>query len=78
MQFAFANPLRLPTPVVESLLFGETVFAWASYLAAGHVSDTLVTRGSHVVVGHMRQWFHQLRELLLLCEQEVRASKVHS
>jgi hypothetical protein len=55
MQFAFASPLRLPTRVAESLLFGRSVLSWASHLAAGHVSDTLVKRGSGMVVGHARQ-----------------------
>jgi hypothetical protein len=41
---------------------------WASYLAAGHVSDTLVTRGPSAVLGRARQWFHRLRELFLLCK----------
>ena len=52
----------------ESLLLAGQIFPWASHLAAGHVSDTPVKRGSDAVVGRVRQWFHQLRELLLLCK----------
>ena len=55
MQFAFAGPLRLPTRVAESLLLGQSRFSWASHLAAGHVPDTLVTRGSDMVGSHARQ-----------------------
>src|SRR5271170_1837451 len=52
----------------ESLLLAGQIFPWASHLAAGHVSDTPVKRGSDAVGGRTRQWFHQLRELLLLCK----------
>lgn len=55
MQFAFADPLRLPTPGIESLLLDWLSFSWASHLAAGHASDTLVKRGSSVVESHARQ-----------------------
>ena len=44
MQFAFANPLRLPTSVGQSLLLAAPVFSWASHLAAGRVSDIPVKR----------------------------------
>ena len=55
MQFAFANPLALPTRRIESLLFDPLRFSWASHLAAGHVSDTLVKRGSGKVGSQARQ-----------------------
>ena len=54
-QFAFADPLRLPTPGVESLLLGDSSFPWASHLSAGHVSDILVKRSSGAVGGRVRQ-----------------------
>jgi hypothetical protein len=44
----------------ESLLLAGQIFPWASHLAAGHVSDTPVKRGSDAVGGRTRQWFHQL------------------
>ena len=40
----------LPTPGVESLLLDSSGFSRASHLAAGHVSDTPVKRGSDAVV----------------------------
>ena len=56
MQFAFADPLRLPTLGIESLLLDAfRRLSWASHLAAGHVSDTPVTGGSDAVVGRVRQ-----------------------
>jgi hypothetical protein len=55
MQFAFANPLRLPTLSINALFVDVSVFSWASHLAAGHVSDTPATGGSGAVVGRVRQ-----------------------
>jgi hypothetical protein len=55
MQFAFAGPLRLPTPVVESLLLGDSGCSRASHLAAGRVSDTLMKRGSAATRRRSRQ-----------------------
>lgn len=55
MQFAFADPLGLPTPVAESLLLAKPVFSRASYFAAGHASDTPVKRGSDEVGSHVQQ-----------------------
>ncbi len=68
MQFAFANRLRLPGQDIVALFIDAVALTWASYLAAGHVSDTAVTRGPGADLGRTRQWFHQLRELLLLCK----------
>ena len=67
-QFAFADPLGLPTPVAGSLLLAKPVFSRASHFAAGRVSDTLVKRGSDKVGNQIRQSYHQLRELHLLCK----------
>ena len=47
MQFAFAGPLHLPTLKWPSHCYSADLKpTWASHLAAGHVSDTLVKRGS--------------------------------
>jgi hypothetical protein len=54
-QFAFAGPLRLPTRAAESLLLSRSRLSWASHLAAGHVSDTLVKRGSDTFERRARQ-----------------------
>lgn len=43
-------------PRVSSRCYSSCpVFQWASYPAAGHLSDTLVNRGSGMVGGHARQ-----------------------
>lgn len=55
MQFAFADPLRLPTQTIDSLFIDQFRLSWASHLSAGHVSDTLVKRGSVMVESHVRQ-----------------------
>jgi hypothetical protein len=54
MQFAFANPLRLPGQDIVALFIDAMALTWASYLAAGHVSDTPVTRGPGAVLGRTR------------------------
>ena len=45
MQFAFADPLRLPTSGHRrvTVIVDAQTLSWASHLAAGHVSDTPVT-----------------------------------
>jgi len=46
MQFAFADPLRLPTRRIQALFLDRFRLSRASHLAAGRVSDTPVTEGS--------------------------------
>ena len=56
MQFAFADPLRLPTLERSNHCYSTVqTLPWASHLAAGHVSDTPVKRGSDAAESHVRQ-----------------------
>jgi hypothetical protein len=69
MQFAFANPLDLPTLGVKSLLFDipnlYVGFPPCSRPRVGHSDEE---RFRVWLWAAPEQWFHQLRELLLLCK----------
>ena len=62
IRFAFRR--RVPNRCYSA----SPVLSRASYSAAGRASDTLVKRGSETVGSRVRQSYHQLRELFLLCK----------